>query len=92
MLMVGIGLVIGVAGALAVTRILSGLLFGVTPTDVPTYIAVSVLLAAVALTACAIPARRAMRRGSDRNAALRVVNVEKPRTHGVRFRRPLDEP
>jgi putative ABC transport system permease protein len=61
MFMVGIGLVIGVAGALVVTRILSGLLFGVTPTDVPTYIAVSALLAAVALTACAIPARRAMR-------------------------------
>ena len=61
MLLVGVGLVIGVVGALAVTRILSGLLFGVTPTDVPTYIAVSALLAAVALAACAIPARRAMR-------------------------------
>ena len=61
MLLVGVGLSIGVAGALAVTRILSGLLFGVTPTDVPTYIAVSVLLATVALAACAIPARRAMR-------------------------------
>jgi putative ABC transport system permease protein len=60
-LLVGAGLALGVAGALAVTRILSGLLFGVTPTDVPTYIAVSMLLAAVALAACAIPARRAMR-------------------------------
>jgi putative ABC transport system permease protein len=61
MLLVGAGIVLGVAGALAVTRILGGLLFGVTPTDVPTYIAVSVLLAAVALAACAFPARRAMR-------------------------------
>jgi ABC-type antimicrobial peptide transport system permease subunit len=59
-LLVGIGLTLGIVGALAVTRILSGMLFGVTPTDVPTYILVSALLTAVALTACAIPARRAM--------------------------------
>jgi predicted permease len=59
--LIGVGLAIGVAGALGVTRTLSGLLFGVTPTDVPTYIAVSVLLSAVALAACAVPARRAMR-------------------------------
>jgi putative ABC transport system permease protein len=61
MLLVGVGLVLGVVGALAVTRILSRMLFGVTPTDLPTYIAVSVILAAVALAACAVPARRAMR-------------------------------
>jgi predicted permease len=60
MLLVCMGLALGVAGALAVTRILSGMLFSVTPTDVPTYIAVSVILAAVALAACAVPARRAM--------------------------------
>jgi predicted permease len=61
LVLIGIGLAIGVAGALGVTRTLSGLLFGVTSTDVPTYIAVSVLLATVALAACVVPARRAMR-------------------------------
>jgi ABC-type antimicrobial peptide transport system permease subunit len=61
MLLVGVGLAVGMTGALAVTRVLSGLPFGVTPTDVPTYLVVSVILAAVALAACAVPARRAMR-------------------------------
>jgi putative ABC transport system permease protein len=54
-----IGVVIGIAGALALTRFLSGLLYGVKPTDPLTYIAVSLILIAVALVACYIPARRA---------------------------------
>jgi predicted permease len=54
-----IGVVIGLAGALALTRFLSSLLFGVTPTDPLTFIAVSLILVAVALLACYIPARRA---------------------------------
>ena len=54
---VGIG--IGLAGALALSRFLSSLLYGVTPTDPPTFIAVSLILAAVALLASYIPARRA---------------------------------
>jgi predicted permease len=61
MLLVGIGLTLGIVGAVGVTRILSGMLFGVTPTDIPTFVVSSVLLTAVALTACAVPARRAMR-------------------------------
>jgi len=56
-----IGLAIGLAGSLAVTRFLSSLLFGVTTTDPITFAAVAVLLAVVALAACYIPARRAMR-------------------------------
>jgi len=55
------GLVLGLAGAFALTRFLSGLLFGVKPTDPLTYIAVAGLLAFVALLACLIPARRAMK-------------------------------
>ena len=51
---------LGVAGALAVTRILSGLLFGVSPLDAPTFIGTSLLLGLTALVACAVPARRAM--------------------------------
>ncbi len=56
-----IGLVIGVAGALALTRFLSSLLFGVKPTDPVTFIAASLLLTAAALLACYVPARRAAR-------------------------------
>jgi putative ABC transport system permease protein len=52
-------LVIGIAGALALTRFLSSLLYGVKPTDLLTFITVSLILFAVALLACYIPARRA---------------------------------
>jgi predicted permease len=55
------GLAIGLAGSLALTRFLSSLLFGVTPTDPLTFACVAVLLALVALAACYIPARRAIR-------------------------------
>ena len=55
------GIAIGVAGALALTRFLRSLLFEIKPTDPATFIAVAILLALVALLACYIPARRAMR-------------------------------
>jgi putative ABC transport system permease protein len=56
-----LGLVIGFGGAVALTRLLASLLFGVAPTDPATYMAVAALLAAVALAASYLPARRAMR-------------------------------
>ncbi|HYJ86769.1 MAG TPA: ABC transporter permease [Pyrinomonadaceae bacterium] len=54
-----IGVVLGMAGALALTRLMSTLLFGVTPTDKLTFVAVSGVLIFVALLACYVPARRA---------------------------------
>jgi len=56
-----IGLALGLAGAMVLTRLVATLLFGVTTTDVPTFVAVSLTLVAVALIACYIPARRATR-------------------------------
>ena len=56
-----VGLAIGVAGSLALTRTMESLLFGVTPTDPPTFAGVILLLVAAALLACYIPARRATR-------------------------------
>ena len=56
-----IGVAIGVALAFGVTRLISTFLFGVKPTDPLTYAAVALGLAAIALLACYIPARRAMR-------------------------------
>jgi putative ABC transport system permease protein len=54
-----IGVAIGIAGAFGLTRFLSSLLYGVKPTDPLTFVAVSLILLAVALLACYIPARRA---------------------------------
>ncbi|MFB0554787.1 MAG: ABC transporter permease [Phycisphaerae bacterium] len=54
-----VGLVIGVAGALALTRVVASMLYGVSPTDPATLIAVCLLLTVVGLVACYIPARRA---------------------------------
>jgi len=56
---IGIGVLIGLAGSVAITRSLSSLLFGVTATDPLTFAAVIALLIATALLACYIPAKRA---------------------------------
>ncbi len=56
--LLGVGL--GLAGAIALSRLMSSLLFGVTAGDVFTYIAVAILLTATALVSCYLPARRAL--------------------------------
>jgi putative ABC transport system permease protein len=55
------GLVLGIAAALGITRLLASLLFGISATDPLTFAGVAALLALVALLACFIPARRATR-------------------------------
>jgi ABC-type antimicrobial peptide transport system permease subunit len=59
--LLGIGLAIGVAGAVLATRVIRGLLFGVTPDDPATFAGVAVAMAAIGLAACWIPALRAAR-------------------------------
>ncbi|HYK19121.1 MAG TPA: ABC transporter permease, partial [Pyrinomonadaceae bacterium] len=59
MVLVVIGIAAGLAGAFALTRLMTTLLFGVTPTDRLTIVAVSAVLIGVAFLACFIPARRA---------------------------------
>jgi putative ABC transport system permease protein len=56
-----IGIPVGIAGALALTRLMASLLFEVRPTDPETFVGVAILLALVALAACYFPAWRAMR-------------------------------
>jgi len=64
-----IGVALGLAGSTALTRLMASLLFGVTPTDYVTFVSAAVLLLALTLVACYIPARRAVR--IDPMAALR---------------------
>ena len=65
-----VGIALGTVGALATSRLLSGLLFGVGANDPSTFVAIALLLVAVALLACWLPARRAA--AVDPVAALRA--------------------
>ena len=61
MLLAGAGIAIGIGGALALGRVLQSLLFEIKPTDPATFVVVAMVLLIVALAACYVPARRAMR-------------------------------
>ena len=61
LLLVSVGISLGVLGALAVTRVLAKFLFEVKPTDLPTFLVVAALLAAVAVLSGLLPAQRATR-------------------------------
>jgi putative ABC transport system permease protein len=70
MLLVGVGVLLGIAGALAATRLLAARLFDVGPTDPAVFTRVAIRLTLAGLAACVIPARRATR--ADAIAALRL--------------------
>jgi putative ABC transport system permease protein len=70
MMLAGIGLLIGIVVSVALTRLVSGLLFDVSTTDPVVFLSVSALLAGVALAACYVPAYRATR--IDPLVALRI--------------------
>jgi putative ABC transport system permease protein len=61
MRLIAVGVALGLIASLALTRLLEGLLFGVSATDAGTFSAIASALAAVALLACYLPARRAAR-------------------------------
>jgi ABC-type antimicrobial peptide transport system permease subunit len=58
---IGAGIAVGLMGAVAGAKVLKDLLVGVAPFDPVTYASVSLLLALVAVAACYVPVRRAMR-------------------------------
>ena len=54
------GVVVGIVGAVALTHVLTGMLYQVSPTDPITFAAIAVMLSAVAMAACVVPAKKVL--------------------------------
>ena len=80
----GLGIVIGLVGAFFLSRSMTSLLFGVTPTEPVVYVVVSAVLIAVALLASYLPARRASKINPSRRPARRVKLPSIHRASGTR--------
>ena len=93
----GLGLTLGLGGALALTRVLQGALFGVTPTDPPTFIAIAVLMSAIAMlkpqAVVTTPSYAAYlaERDFDRSSVERVLVAGEPGGGEPAFRAQLEE-
>ncbi len=61
LILAALGIAVGVLGALAASKLLAGLLYGIAPTDLVSYVAVTAGLTAIALAAALVPALRASR-------------------------------
>jgi ABC-type antimicrobial peptide transport system permease subunit len=59
LMLISVGVIAGLVGAFALTRVMTGMLFEVSPSDPLTFIVIALLLTGVSLLACYIPARRA---------------------------------
>jgi putative ABC transport system permease protein len=73
MFIVAGGILLGVLAAAAIARLVGNFLSGVSPIDPFTYLSASIFLAAIALLACYIPARRAMRVVSHGRPSVRMI-------------------
>jgi len=58
--LVAVGVLIGIAGAVGLTRLIRQMLFGIEPTDIPTFVGVTIFVIAIAFIACIVPTRRAV--------------------------------
>ena len=83
MALAGAGAMIGLAASFALTSVISGLLFGVQATDPATLVAITLLLLAVAMVSCLIPARRATKvRSASRIAPRMTAGVRQKMGNG----------
>jgi ABC-type antimicrobial peptide transport system permease subunit len=74
-----IGIGFGLLGAFGLTRLMTSMLFGVEPTDLATFLGLAVLLAAVALAACYLPGRRAMKVAAQTENGIRMAIGAQPK-------------
>ena len=90
--LVTLGVVIGLVGAAGFARLLAAFLFAVRPIDLPTFGCVTLVLAIVVLTACAVPARRASRTGRPFRGRASTAGGRRAAGRPARLERDLEGP